>query len=354
MCFTRFFRLLGLADITGHALLHCGDKIIYLGQSSFRFQLDATVRQIFHQARNFKSLRDLQSLVAKPDALDASGEKGRNMMHLWHGDKGSGPLVPSNTNPRRRRAEFYLPEPIACALFFTTPPGAFYYMTNSDSDGLFDNDWEDRGELSWTEKDWQKYLAEQEDAVRDYIKHYDSLAEAPDRIDEVARRMGWEMAENVSAGESIEDDEIEEDDDESFDDNWDPYTLHRNPVYIATRSLYLSLIAHWERVAVQPGRVPPALGVTLLSSLYRGNEQVMQAVQALEMGDYTLAVCLFKLALCELNQTLARLSQPDVAATPLAMRFREYALPRLFDLREIWLRVMSECRQSHGDEASPE
>jgi hypothetical protein len=227
-------------------------------------------------------------------------------------------------------------------------------MTNSDSDGLFDNDWEDRGELSWTEKDWQKYLAEQEAAVRDYIKHYDQLADATDRIDEVARRMGWEMAESTTSNDAIEDDEDEDDEDDSFDGDWDPYTLHRNPVYIATRSLYLSLIAHWERVAAQPGRVPSALGITLQASLYRGNEQVMQAVQALEMGDYTLAVCLFKLALRELNQTLARLSQPDVAATPLAMRYREYALPRLFDLREIWLRVMNECRQSQGDESSPE
>lgn len=227
-------------------------------------------------------------------------------------------------------------------------------MTNSDSDGLFDNDWEDRGELSWTEKDWQKYLAEQETAVRDYIKHYDQLADATDRIDEVARRMGWEMTDSSPNSVSAEIDEDEDDEEDSFDGDWDPYTLHRNPVYIATRSLYLSLIAHWERVAAQPDRVPAALGITLQASLYRGNEHVMQAVQALEMGDYTLAVCLFKFALCELNQTLARLSQADVAATPLAMRYREYALPRLFDLREIWLRVMTECRQSHGEESAPE
>ncbi len=220
-------------------------------------------------------------------------------------------------------------------------------MTNSDSDGLFDNDWEDRGELSWTEKDWQKYLGEQEASVRDYIKHYDQLGEAPDRIDEVARRMSWELADDLAAEESVDDANEAE---ETFDADWDPYTLHRNPVYIATRALYLSLISHWERVAAQPGRVPAALGITLLASLYRGNEQVLQAVQALEMGDYTLAVCLFKLALRELNVTLARLGQPDVVATPLAMRYREYALPRLFDLREIWLRVMNECRQSLGDD----
>ncbi|HEY0863742.1 MAG TPA: hypothetical protein VGD97_06525 [Lacunisphaera sp.] len=220
-------------------------------------------------------------------------------------------------------------------------------MTNSDSDGLFDNDWEDRGELAWTELDWQKYLDTQEAAVRDYIKHYDQLPEAVDRVDEAARRMGWELAETPESlvSEEAGDDEA----DDAFDGEWDPYTLHRNPVYISTRALYVSLLAHWERVAAQPDRVPAALGITLQALLYRGSEQALQAVQALEMGDYTLAVCLFKRALREHNLTLARLSQPDVAENPLAMRYREYAMPRLFDLREIWLRVMNECRQSGGD-----
>lgn len=223
-------------------------------------------------------------------------------------------------------------------------------MTNSDSDGLFDNDWEDRGELAWTELDWQKYLDTQETAVREYIKHYDQLPEAVDRVDEAARRMGWELA---PAPESVDDEETKgEEPEEVFAGDWDPYTFHRNPVYISTRALYVSLVAHWERVAAQPDRVPAALGITLQALLYRGNEQALQAVQALEMGDYTLAVCLFKRGLRELNLTLARLSQPDVAETPLAMRYREYALPRLFDLREIWLRVMNECRQSDSGDDS--
>lgn len=226
-------------------------------------------------------------------------------------------------------------------------------MTNSDSDGLFDNDWEDRGELAWTELDWQKYLDTQETAVRDYIKHYDQLPEAVDRVDEAARRMGWELAEtpeNLAADESRDDDT-----DDAFDGDWDPYTLHRNPVYISTRALYVSLLAHWERVAAQPDHVPAPLGISLQALLYRGNEQALQAVQALEMGDYTLAVCFFKRALRELNLTLARLSQTDVTESPLAMRYRDYAMPRLFDLREIWLRVMSECRQSGGSgDSSPE
>ncbi len=63
---------------------------------------------------------------------------------------------------------------------------------------------------------------------------------------------------------------------------------------------------------------------------------------------------LFKKALRELNQTLARLNEPDASATSLAIRYREYALPRLFDLREIWLRVMNECRQNQNGSTQAE
>ena len=101
--------------------------------------------------------------------------------------------------------------------------------------------------------------------------------------------------------------------------------------------------------------MPAALGISLQALLYRGSEHALQAVQALEMGDYTLAVCFFKRALHELNLTMARLGQADVTAAPVALRYRAYALPRLFDLREIWLRVMNECRQGdNGADSQPE
>src|SRR5262245_41287695 len=97
-----------------------------------------------------------------------------------------------------------------------------HYMTNSDSDGLFDNDWEDRGELAWTELDWQKYLDTQETAVRDYIKHYDQLPEAVDRVDEAARRMGWELAADTTEAADLAD-EKDEEAEEVFAGDWDPY-----------------------------------------------------------------------------------------------------------------------------------
>lgn len=217
-------------------------------------------------------------------------------------------------------------------------------MTNHDSDGLFENDGEESRELSWTEADWQKYLAEHDEAVQEYLKFYDQLGHLPERIDEVARRMGWEV--DFTEAEPVDD---LPDETESFEGEWEPYTLHRNPVYIATKALYVSLIGNWERIAAQPGLINSAQVVTVLGSLYRGREQAMQAVQALDLGDYLLAVCFFKRALRELNDTLARLEAAPSTDDKLLARYRDYALPRLFDLREVWLRVMAECRTESAE-----
>lgn len=219
-------------------------------------------------------------------------------------------------------------------------------MINPDSENLSDYDGDDRGEMAWTETQWEKYLAEHEGAVVQYLKHYDQLASSPDRIEEVARRMDWEIEEDDTLPDDLDDDDIES----GFDGEWEPYTLHRNPVYISSKALYVSLLANWERIAAHPGRIAPALTLAVQGSLYRGRENSLQAVQALDLGDYALAICFFKRALRELNDTLSRLTEENAGDPQLLARYREYALPRLFDLREIWLRVMSECRFADGDE----
>jgi hypothetical protein len=212
-------------------------------------------------------------------------------------------------------------------------------MTNQDSDGLFEGDWEDRSELAWGETEWERYLAVQDKAVRDYLAAYEAAGGAPDRIDLVARQLGWEPAapEGEEPIESL-------DEEEEFPDKWEPYTVHRNPVYISTKALHQSLVARLDQVVAQPGAMPASVATGLLGSFHRTEDAALHGIHALEMGDYTLAVCFFKRALRALNGTMAILGSPATAQLPGLVEFRSFAQPRLFDLREIWLRVMNECR----------
>jgi hypothetical protein len=57
-----------------------------------------------------------------------------------------------------------------------------------------------------------------------------------------------------------------------------------------------------------------------------------------------MAISLLKRALRELNQCFSLLGEEE-NPTKAIERFRDFARPRLFDLREVWLRVMSECRE---------
>jgi len=217
-------------------------------------------------------------------------------------------------------------------------------MSNSESDGGAGNDWEEHGELAWTEFDWERYLREQDDAILRYLRFYDACKDAPDRIDAVAKKMDWgqedwseETEDTTDAAEAAEP--------ETFDAKDDVYTLHKNPIFIATKAIYLGLNRSWVPLASVPANVPQPLAMALLASLQRGEEQAVQAINALDFGDYAMAVSLFKRALSGLNGTLALINDDGVARHKRVLAWREQSLPMLFDLREIWLRVISECRE---------
>ena len=216
-------------------------------------------------------------------------------------------------------------------------------MSNFDSDGSPENDWDDRGDLAWNEFDWERYLREQDDAVRRYLRFYESCKHSAERIDEVAEKMGWGQ-DNWS----------EEADDPAADDksgadaagsDEDVYTLHKNPIFIATKAISLGLKRSWEALATDGGKVPQSLALQFLAALHSAEEQASQAIHALDFGDYAMAVSLFKRALSSLNGSLGLLTADSVAGHRGVLAWREDAIPRLFDLREIWLRVIAECRE---------
>lgn len=218
-------------------------------------------------------------------------------------------------------------------------------MSKFDSDGAQDNEWEDRGDLAWNEFDWERYLREQDDAIHRYLGFYEACKNSTDRIDDVAELMNWGSSDAEEAKADSSDDSETEDDSADFANGSDVYTLHKNPIFISTKALYLGLRRHWELCAADTAKVPQPLALALLSSLHRGEEQAIQAIHALDFGDYAMAVSLFKRALSALNGTLALLSDPAALKHKTVAGYREMALPRIFDIREIWLRVVNECRE---------
>ena len=218
-------------------------------------------------------------------------------------------------------------------------------MKDFDSDGLSDNEWEDRGELAWNEFDWERYLREQDESIRRYLELYTACPDPTQRIDKVAEQMNWGQDDwTDEEGDESGDNAAEDEDDDEFDAEDEVYTLHKNPIFIATKAIYLGLTRSWQNLASEPARAPQGLAVDLQASLHRGEEQAVQAIHALDFGDYAMAISLFKRALRELNHSLALVNSDAALRHRHVQAWREQALSCLFDLREIWLRVVNECR----------
>lgn len=215
-------------------------------------------------------------------------------------------------------------------------------MSNFDSDGGSENQWEDRGDLAWNEFDWERYLREQDQAIHRYLRLYDSCKNVADRIDYVADKMNWGQGDWSDGDDNAEVETV--DDEDSSEDDDEVYTLHKNPIFIATRAIYLSLYRSWQALAAESGKVPQSLAMAMLASLHQGEGHAVQAIHALDFGDYAMAVSLFKRALSALNGSLALLNADSISRHRHLLAWREDAVPRFFDLREIWLRVIAECR----------
>ncbi len=227
-------------------------------------------------------------------------------------------------------------------------------MSNFDYEGSPEGDWEERGELVWNEFDWQQYLKRAKEEIGRFIAFYTQLTDRPDRLDLIAHKMGWDHDDW-----SIKDSEWDEldrgrlhanvedapADAEGDDTDTDPYTLHRHPVFIVTRGLYYYLKRSWELAMIRnPSVFSSDISWRYGNSLHEGEMNSVLALQALDMGDFALAVCHLKSALGAINQSFRILQKlPGGSSVKLRTMCRQSRI-RLFDQREVCLRIMRDCR----------
>lgn len=226
-------------------------------------------------------------------------------------------------------------------------------MSENQFDGLSDNEWDETWEFAWSEFDWERHLRDQDGAVQAYLLHYDRLLERPDRIDEVAHVLGWDQD-----GWTCDDPDAPEDTRPvggpldgalEFESEGraplDPYTIQKHPVYVSTHGLFFWLARAWEFIAPACGsKLPLRTALSFSSALATAEHNGVLAVHSLDMGDFSLSVCLLKRALADLNIAIRQLQSLEGNNHPAFVQFHRQGLIRIFDIREIWLRVMRDCR----------
>ena len=216
-------------------------------------------------------------------------------------------------------------------------------MSNPNFDHS-EGDWEEFSSgPSWGESQWRNYLHGSDKDTERFLSVYNSVKNKPNHLDEVATLMGWDV-EDISLTDEFT--FIEEDEERPSSENSSaPYTLHRHPVFVFTRALYRYLHQSWEHYMLHSERsLTPKISWDYSNSLHQGEMNVLLSIQALDLGDYGLSICHLKNSLSALNQTLSLLDQLDHPSSIFLNSFRKEAQIRIYDLRELWIRVMGDCR----------
>jgi hypothetical protein len=208
------------------------------------------------------------------------------------------------------------------------------------SDGDWDEDF--TSEPNWSESQWRTYLKGSDRDTARFLSFYNSVKDQPNHLDEVASLMGWD-AEDISMTDDFS--LLDEENPASETSEGAPYTLHRHPVFVVTRSLYRYLDQSWEHfMAHSEDNLCATVCWKYAKSLHQGEMNVLLSIQALDLGDFGLSICHLKNSLSALNQSLALLNQITHPNQAFLDGFCRETRIRLFDLRELWIRVMGDCR----------
>jgi hypothetical protein len=153
------------------------------------------------------------------------------------------------------------------------------------------------------------------------------------------------MDDEDFAGEEWKGDAVfEQMDDEMLDD--EPYTLHRHPVFIVNMGLFFQLRHLWRNSLQQyNGSANALLNWDFSDALGESERHALMAMQCMEMGDFMLCVVHLKRTIKSLNHSMHLL--PSLfKRMPELDGLKHDLLQRIFDLREVALRVMRDCRGS--------
>jgi hypothetical protein len=225
--------------------------------------------------------------------------------------------------------------------------------------GGFEGDWEQGGELAWNEYDWQRYLKRTEVDQIKFLTLYLKYRHLPDGLDCAAHHMGWDFEDWAPAQPAQPDPfdtpEFGQPAQPTPPEDKDPYTVHRHPVFTVTHALYLHLQKAWEIfLSRNISCLTPKHLSRFSGSLHAGELNAVMAINALDMGDFHLAICHLKHALAAINHTMGLLKRLQGKRKVELDAFRAEVQGCAFDLREVWLRLLRECREEARLDADPD
>jgi hypothetical protein len=209
---------------------------------------------------------------------------------------------------------------------------------NFSDNGYVARDDDDPASDDWNETNWRRYLTQIDVESTLFLKKFVQLRHIINHLDLIALQMGWTQQEDHSIEAIIQ-------------KRWreGPQTLHKHPVYIVTHGLYHFLYKNWELYQESIPSFHSQISWIYARLLAIGEHNALLGIVCMDMDNPVLAICHFKSALQSVNHSMSLIQKAPRPSEKTKMLLHDAVLA-CFDLREVWLRVMANCRNTEKDE----
>lgn len=213
-------------------------------------------------------------------------------------------------------------------------------MSSFNYDSYHEGDFEDRGEIIWDENDWQKYLSETLREVKRVREEYLGIC----------RRSGVGDLSGPLVQLYYKDEESEDEVSEA-EMFAEMYTHHRHPLNMLSQAVFSYIKDIWEDLVTRsPGEVSSVMSINFLKAVYSCEQHVTFASFALDDYDGALVICHLRNALYQHNEAMKVVQQLHLTDKRFMKAVKGALAKPLFDLRELWLRVITDCRETTAAE----
>lgn len=219
-------------------------------------------------------------------------------------------------------------------------------MSNFYPENYHEGDSEDQEDVVWNELDWYQYLSRNKQEVRKLIECYKKVKNnRSGYLEEIARLMGWtsfaffDFDEQASVEIYADVSSPIAQNEEEYEVELEPYTIHKNPLNIFTMGLYQVIQEQCEELLTGQHGISAINMWRLSMSMNEGQSNIILATYSIDLGDYMLAISHLKLALKAINESLQ-----VVSLLPTVSQVREISLA-LFSLREVFIKISNDCRE---------
>lgn len=204
--------------------------------------------------------------------------------------------------------------------------------------GFLSEDNNGKSAVTWKEREWNRYIKESDAEVGKFYNLLIKYKNISNHLDFVFAKMSWITLSNKQHRQ------VDEEEDEIFFYGEENISIHKSPIFIATRGLMFFLEKVSDIFIANTDKIDAKLFWSFSKTFGSIKENMFVGIYLIDVGELWPAICHLKTVMDFCNLALSLLQEIH-SESKCSSKFIEDFRVGIFDIRELAWQSMLFCRE---------